>query len=155
MLYFCVKTYEEAVHAGGLSEIQTSISAYSNDSSLSYLENIVLTLNECYFNETRYQKPYGDNEHCAYVLSPWSHLAMQNTITPLLQGYGDAINNIRKGWSSDTIEAIYGVGGSLADISSVFESIATALINNARTNVYKSNTQGTAWIVQSFVTVRW
>ncbi|KAL5358280.1 hypothetical protein BJX96DRAFT_163644 [Aspergillus floccosus] len=154
MLYFCVRSYEAAVHAGGLSENTTSISSYSNYSSSAPLNNIFLTPNECYFNATR-QKAYGDNEHCAYMLSPFSHLAMRNTITPLLKGHGGSINSLRKDWSSDTIEAIYGEEGSLADISSVFESIATALTNNARTNVCKTAAQGTTWMVQSFVAVRW
>lgn len=157
MLYFCVKTYEAAVHESELFENQISTYGLSNFSS-SYTESlntISLIPTICYFNGTSYRKPYGDNEHCTYMVSPYSLLAMQNTISPLLHGTGRAPSSWRIGWSSDTIEAIYGDGGTLTDINTIFESIAAALTFNARMNVCKSTVQGKIWILQSYVHVRW
>jgi hypothetical protein len=159
MLYFCIKTYESAsVKRGTFIE-----NGYTTPSTTNYSHwitshnldaNVGMTPSTCYLNGTRYEAPY-KNDDCLYTLRPWSVLAGQNSISKLLQGTGQANNEYRWDFSTNTVEAIYGKQGILSDISSAFASLASAMSINARGNVCQTSFNGTAWTPQSYVHVRW
>lgn len=156
-LYFCVDTYEAAVREGKFSEIRTEVSSASNDSAsaTSALENLALTPDTCISNGTRYQKPYKESQNCTFNVNWLSKLAMGNSLQPLLKGKASLFVSNRPDWSSDTIEALYGMEGNYTDINSVFQSLASSLTINARSKVCNAVVNGTAWTDQSFVHVRW
>ncbi|KAJ5666819.1 hypothetical protein N7462_011228 [Penicillium macrosclerotiorum] len=155
-LFFCVDTYEAAVRDGSYSETRTAIAASSNVSSQSSIsQDFALTPETCYFNGTTYQKPHKHPEYCTYNVNWLSRVAMANSVGPLLKGYGSLFGGYRPDWSSDSIEAAYGVEGNYNDIASMFSSLASSLTVNARSKICDATVNGTAWTVVSFVHVRW
>ncbi|KAJ5925190.1 hypothetical protein N7454_007829 [Penicillium verhagenii] len=152
-LFFCVDTYHAKVQGGTFSENRTSFSTTSNTSSI--VENFSLTPETCYTNGTQLEKPYKSTDECSFNVNWLSRLAMSNSISPLLHGYGSLFISNRPSWSSNIIEALYGVEGNYTDINSVFQSLASSLTINARSQVCKEKVDGIPWTVQSFVRVSW
>jgi hypothetical protein len=155
-LYFCVNTYEARITEGIFSETRTAIATSSNTTSwTSTEENFSITPDTCYFNGTRYEKPYKTPENCIYTVNWLSRLAMQNSLSPLMKGKGTLFMSNRPSWTPSTAQAIYGTEGNLTDMKTMFESMASSLTLNARSNVCAASVNGTTWKVQSFVHVRW
>jgi hypothetical protein len=156
-LYFCVNTYEARITEGVFSETRTAIATSSNTSTLwTYIEeDFAITPDTCYFNGTRYEKPYKNPKDCIYTVNWLSRLAMQNSLSPLLKGKGTLFMSNRPSWTPSTAHAIYGTEGNLTDMSTMFESMASSLTLNARSKVCSASVNGTTWTVQSFVHVRW
>ncbi|RAH47416.1 DUF3176 domain-containing protein [Aspergillus brunneoviolaceus CBS 621.78] len=147
-LYFCVKTYSASVQEGVFNETLVSTATTSNSSTAASDITTDLTLfpDHCTSNQTA---------HCTYSVSWLSRLALANSITPLLTGSGSLFISNRPSWTSDTIQALYGVQGNYTDVSGVFTSLATALTTHARTEVCAAAVNGTTWTVDSFVHVQW
>ncbi|KAJ5547982.1 hypothetical protein N7513_005216 [Penicillium frequentans] len=152
-LFFCVDTYHAAVQGGTFSENRTAFSTTANTSSI--LENFSLTPDTCYTNGTRLEKPYNSTDDCSYNVNWLSRLAMSNSISPLLHGHGSLFISNRPSWSSNVIEALYGVEGNHTDINSVFQSLASTLTINARSKVCEEKVNGIPWTTQSFIRVSW
>ena len=152
-LFFCVDTYHATVQGGTFSENRTAFSTTANTSSV--VENFSLTPDTCYTNGTRLEKPYNSTDNCSYNVNWLSRLAMSNSISPLLHGYGSLFIGNRPSWSSNVIEALYGVEGNYTDINSVFQSLASTLTINARSKVCEEGINGIPWTIQSFVRVSW
>lgn len=157
-LYYCVDTYEAAVNRGKFTETVTSNIATSNYSSsptgsMGSLSNIGIVPETCYVNGTRLDNPHSAN--CTYNVNWLSLLSMSNSLSPLLKGHGSRPISNRPEWSSDTVEALYGLYGNYTEINSVFESLASSLTTHARSKVCHSTKNGTAWTTQSYVQVRW
>ncbi|KAJ5232485.1 hypothetical protein N7468_005441 [Penicillium chermesinum] len=156
-LYFCVKTYEARVHEGNFFEKTIPIASSTNFSSSldATLKDFTVTPDTCYYNGTASQTPHVDSENCVYNVNYLSRMAIASSIQPLLKGHGERPVINRPDWSSDTVEAIYGQEGNFTDISTAFESIASSLTVNARSQVCKNSVNGATWAVQSFVHVKW
>ncbi|KAJ5408174.1 hypothetical protein N7509_002057 [Penicillium cosmopolitanum] len=156
-LYFCVNTYEASVRQGKFVETTTAISTTSNASSnpMDSLIDVTLTPEICYSNGTRHEKPYKKGSNCTFAVNAFSKLAMANSLKPLLKGKASRFMSNRPDYSSDTIEALYGMQGNYTDINSVFQSLASSLTVNARSKVCAAPVNGTAWTDQSYVRVRW
>ena len=151
-LSFCVNTYEANVQGGAYSEKQTSSYELTNSSSI--VEDFSITPDTCYYNGTRLQKPY-KTDNCTYNVNWLSRLSMANSLQPLLHGSGALGMANRPSWTSNTVHALYGLYGNFTDINSVFQSLASTLTVNARSNICQYNTDGVPWTDQSFVQVRW
>jgi hypothetical protein len=154
-LYYCVDTYKATVNGGKFTETTTSNVGMSNYSSEydAFGKTIEITPQTCYVNGTRRENTYSDE--CTYKINYYSRLSMSNSISPLLQGQGSRPISNRPEWSSDTIEALYGLYGNYTEINSVFESLASSLTTHARSKVCDYTKRGTAWTMQSYVQVRW
>ncbi|KAJ5133316.1 hypothetical protein N7476_003455 [Penicillium atrosanguineum] len=156
-LYFCVSTYEARVTEGVFSENRTAVASSSNTSTswIDATDDFVITPDTCFFNGTRYKKPYTSPQDCIYSVNWLSRLAMQNSLSPLMKGEGTLFVSNRPSWTPSTAQAIYGTYGNLTDISTMFESMASSLTLNARSKVCSASVNGTTWTMQSFVQVRW
>lgn len=156
-IFFCVDGYEAFVREGIFSEnlISTDISSNATLSGTGATEDFSLTPEKCYYNGTRYDQPHEHSDKCKYNVNWLSRLAMANSLSTLLTGQGSLFASYRPDWSSDTIEALYGVNGNYTDINSVFESLASSLTINARSQVCEATVNGTARTVVSYVHVRW
>ncbi|KAJ5758703.1 hypothetical protein N7520_005859 [Penicillium odoratum] len=151
-LFFCVDTYHATVQGGLFSENRTALFTVANTSSVT--ENFSLTPDICYSNGSRLEKSY-ETDNCSYNVDWLSRLAMSNSISPLLTGHGSLFISNRPSWSSNVVEALYGVQGNYTDINSVFQSLASTLTTNARSKVCEDQVDGIPWTVQSFVRVSW
>jgi hypothetical protein len=80
---------------------------------------------------------------------------MANSLSSVLTGKGSLYASYRPSWSSETIKALYGVNGNYTDINLVFESLASTLTINARSQDCEAMVDGTTWTVESYVHVRW
>lgn len=156
-LFFCVDTYEASVREGVFSETRIAMNISSNTtiSGAATTQDFSLAPETCFFNGTRYDQPHEHSEKCTYNVNWLSRLAMANSLSSLLAGKGSLFASYRQSWSSDTIEALYGVNGNYTDINSVFESLASSLTINARFQICEATVNGTAWTVVSYVHVRW
>ncbi|KAJ5907650.1 hypothetical protein N7495_000332 [Penicillium taxi] len=155
-LYFCVQTYNSSVSNGQLSENIISTKATTNASYSAFSEeNFAITPEKCYTNGTVYDDPSKYPKKCVYNVNWLSRLAMSNSLDSLLKGTGSLFVSNRPRWDSDTLEALYGLYGNYTDINLVFQSLASSLTVNARSNVCTSDVRGKAWSVESFVRVRW
>ncbi|KAJ5420999.1 hypothetical protein N7465_003518 [Penicillium sp. CMV-2018d] len=151
-LYFCVETYHAAVKGGAFTEKLTSTEGTSNYSSLS-LKDFAIVPNTCYVNGTQQESTH--SPECAFKVNWLSTLALSNSITPLLNGTGSLFVSNRPSWSSDSMEALYGLYGNYTEINLVFQSLAASLTSHARSKVCKASHGGTAWSTVSYVHVRW
>lgn len=156
-LFFCVDTYEASVREGVFTEnrISTDISSNATLSNMGATQDFSLTPEMCYFNGTRYDQPHEHTKSCTYNVNWLSRLAMVNSLSPLLTGQGSLFASYRPSWSSDTIEALYGLNGNYTDMNSVFSSLSSSLSLNARSQICSATVNGTAWTVVSYVHVRW
>ncbi|OOQ85978.1 hypothetical protein PEBR_23361 [Penicillium brasilianum] len=156
-LFFCLRGYEAFVREGVFSEnlISTDVSSNATLSGTRATEDFSLTPETCHYNGTRYDQPREHSDKCTYNVNWLSRLAMANSLSTLLKGQGSLFASYRPDWSSDTIEALYGVNGNYTDINSVFESLASSLTINARSHVCEATANGTAFTVVSYVHVRW
>ncbi|PYH42146.1 DUF3176 domain-containing protein [Aspergillus saccharolyticus JOP 1030-1] len=147
-LYFCVKTYEASVQNGEYTEnlVSTATTSNTSTSSASITTDLTLFPSPCTADQTH---------QCTYSVSWLSRLALANSLTPLLTGSGSLFVSNRPSWTSDTIEAVYGVQGNFRDVAGVFASLASALTTHARTEVCAAVVHGTTWTVDSFVQVQW
>lgn len=89
-LYFCVNTYEARITEGVFSESRTAVATSSNTSTswTALTDDFSITPDTCYSNGTRYEKPYKDPQDCVYQVNWLSRLAMQNSLSPLMEGKG-------------------------------------------------------------------
>jgi hypothetical protein len=156
-LFFCVDTYEVFVREGVFKEnrISTDISSNASLSDVGAIQDFSLTPETCYFHGTRYDQPHEHSQKCTYNVNWLSRLAMANSLSPLLTGQGSLFASYRPSWSSDPIEALYGMNGNYTDITSVFNSLASSLSINARSQICEATVNGTAWTIVSYVHVRW
>ncbi|RAL12401.1 DUF3176 domain-containing protein [Aspergillus homomorphus CBS 101889] len=147
-LYFCVKTYSASVQEGRFNETLLSTATTSNTSTAPTAITTDLTLfpERCTSNRTA---------DCTYRVSWLSRLALANSLMPLLTGQGSLFVSNRPSWSSDTVQALYGVQGNYTDVHGVFASLAATLTTHARTAVCAAAVNGTTWTVDSFVHVQW
>lgn len=84
-----------------------------------------------------------------------SRLAIANWLSFLVTGKGSLFASYRPSWSSDIIEALYGVNCNYTNINWVFESLPSTLTINARSQVCKAMVNGTTWSIKSYMDVRW
>jgi hypothetical protein len=154
-LYYCIDTYKAEVDGGKFIETITSNAGTSNYSSGydAFGKTVEITPETCYVNGTRSENT--NSNECTYQINYYSTLAMSNSVSPLLQGEGSRPVSNRPEWSSDTVEALYGLYGNYTEINSVFESLASSLTTHARSKVCDNTKRGVAWTMQSYVTVRW
>lgn len=156
-LFFCVDTYEAFVREGVFTEnrISTDISSNTTLSNMGATQDFSLTPETCYFNGSRYDQPHEHSRKCTYNVNWLSRLAVANSLSSLLTGQGSLFASYRPSWSSDAIEAFYGINGNHTDINSVFTSLSYSLSLNARSQICTATVNGTAWTVVSYVHVRW
>ncbi|GIK00947.1 hypothetical protein Aspvir_004977 [Aspergillus viridinutans] len=142
--YFCVSTYQAIVRRGDLTEDSFPTTTISNYSTNDVTLNTVTSAQPC-LNEGQ----------CNYAISWLSILAMRNTLSPLVSGFGTLPVSNRPYFTSDTLRALYGASGNLTQINGTFTSIAAALTANARNRVCQGTVSGDAWTNVSYIRIRW
>ncbi|RHZ61811.1 DUF3176 domain-containing protein [Aspergillus thermomutatus] len=144
VFYFCVSTYQATVKQGDLMEQNFPTTTISNHSTTNLTLNTVASAQPCL-----------NDGQCNYAIQWLSILAMRNTLSPLVSGFGTLPVSNRPYFTSDTLRALYGGSGNLTQISGTFASLAAALSTNARNRVCQGTVPGDAWANESYIHVRW
>ncbi|KAH1329669.1 hypothetical protein KXX47_006693 [Aspergillus fumigatus] len=142
--YFCVSTHRAIVRRGDLTEESFPTTTISNYSTNNFTMNAVASAQPCL-----------NDGQCHYAINWLSILAMRNTISPLVSGFGMLPVSNRPYFTSDTLRALYGGSGNLTQINGTFASIAAALTANARNRVCQGAVLGDAWTNVSYIRIRW
>jgi hypothetical protein len=143
-LYFCVSTHQAIVRRGDLTEESFPTATISNHSTTALTVDTVASPQPCL-----------NDGQCSYAISWLSILAMRNTLSPLVSGFGMLPVSNRPYFTSDTLRALYGGSGNLTQINGTFHSIAAALTANARNRVCQATVPGDAWTNVSYIRIRW
>ena len=170
---FAVNTYEATVNAGKLSE--TLISSVFTGSKLqdgegnstnSWLpsNNLTMPANPCYIGGEEVQ----DHSQCTYVTSAGNGLAIMNTLSNMIDGYGRQTVSNRPFFSTDALQAVHGLlnsislldpkTGTLEYVDRAFQSLSTTLTNHMRSsNAVCGNAtiEGLQWADELYLHVNW
>ncbi|EAW24554.1 uncharacterized protein NFIA_041320 [Aspergillus fischeri NRRL 181] len=100
-------------------------------------------------------QPCLNDGQCNYAISWLGILAMRNTLSSLVSGFGTLPVSNRPYFTSDILRALYGGPGNLTQINGTFASIAAALTANARNRVCQGTVPGDAWTNVPYIRIRW
>lgn len=167
-LYFCVLQYAASVVDGEFSEIPVEVSSKLTFESFAPWSPqtppgggpfipLTLTPETCFKDGIARQPPYGDQDNCTYTVDGMNGRALNQAITPLLQGYA-TYNGGRYIWLPTSLRRIGEETGNKIDtVDAVFKSLATRLTNHVRTapNICRSAFSGTVWSNETYISVSW
>jgi hypothetical protein len=156
-LSFCVKTYRSQVSQGRFTETATPTPMTTNFTSF-WLPGSQYSVapRTCIVNGGEQRPPYADGDGCTYMIDAFSGLALVNSLSRLLNGTGSRVVSNRPSWTSDTIRALErSVSDGSGGIENVFESLATALTTDARSQVCRGSVNGISQTNEPYIHVQY